>query len=97
MGMSKKRQVEAFLARFILKESLQTELRKIKGLEDANIVLETRSDGKVGGYIVSDCFNGMSQISRQDLIWDHLEKNIDLSGNIVALLTFTSEEIEDDL
>ena len=81
-----------------LKKELEDVLRKAPALADSKIDLEDTTSGRVGGFIISGSFGGMDQTSRQDLVWDHLEKELkpELQVKIVSLLTLTPEEAEDD-
>ena len=58
---------------------------------------ETPGD-KVGGFIISATFVGMSQIERQNMLWDYLDDNFDKEEilHIVSLVTVTPEEDEED-
>ena len=79
-----------------LKEQIDKALRKVPELKDAKIELETTVTGKVCGFIVSDSFDGMSQTSRQDIVWDQLEKELApyLHAKVLSLLTLTFGEDE---
>ncbi|TAK27091.1 MAG: hypothetical protein EPO40_18275 [Myxococcaceae bacterium] len=63
-----------------------------------DIHLETTASGSVGGHIVSGSFAGQTQMERQEHLWEGLRSNLkpDQIFKIVALLTVTPEEIEDE-
>jgi acid stress-induced BolA-like protein IbaG/YrbA len=69
------------------------------GYGPAEIDLETTSTGKVGGFVVSGSFAGVSQMERQERLWSQLSKHLDSKqlSCIVSLLTMTPEETEDDV
>ena len=71
-------------------------LKKL-GLGELEIDMEESDSGKVGGFVVSKMFEGMSQLERQNYIWDHLEKelNEEQHRRIRLLLTLTPEESDD--
>ncbi len=81
-----------------LKTALENALRRAPKLKDSKIELENAALGKVGGFIISGSFDGMSQIDRQDLVWAHIEKELEseVQMKIMSLLTLTPEEVEDD-
>lgn len=68
------------------------------GYHDNEVHLETTPSGKVGGHIVSSAFKGMSQLERQDDLWDELKQRLTEAeqNRIVAILTVTPEEIADE-
>jgi acid stress-induced BolA-like protein IbaG/YrbA len=61
---------------------------------DSMIKLETIEDGKVGGTIISNYFEEMAQLDRQNFVWDNLETVLskEETDKIVLLLTFTRDE-----
>ena len=67
------------------------------GLEELEIDIEENSSGKIGGFVVSKSFQGMSQIDRQNYIWDHLEKQLseEKHKKIRAILTLTPAESDE--
>ncbi len=79
-------------------EELEQTLRQLPELEDAQIELEVTQDGRVGGFVLARSFEGMEQLARHDLIWQHLEQALtaDQQGKIISLLTLTPDEAEDD-
>lgn len=76
-----------------------TRALKRAGYVDDEIHLELTESGRVGGYLVSKKFEGMAQKKRQDTLWKQLAKHLDENkvSKIVAILTMTPAEIEDDL
>jgi acid stress-induced BolA-like protein IbaG/YrbA len=68
------------------------------GYKPAEIELETTSTGKVGGFVISRTFAGISQMERQEKLWSQLGERLDPEKlrDIVSLLTMTPEETEDD-
>ena len=77
-------------------EEIKKALEKL-GLEELEIDIEESSSGKIGGFIVSKSFEGMSQIDRQNYIWDHLEKQLseEKHKKIRAILTLTPAESDE--
>ncbi|HCE46909.1 MAG TPA: hypothetical protein DET40_25460 [Lentisphaeria bacterium] len=69
------------------------------GISNPDFRLDVSTSGKVSGFIISRTFAGMPQFERQNLLWDYLEKllNPDLINNIIALITITPEENEEDV
>jgi acid stress-induced BolA-like protein IbaG/YrbA len=67
------------------------------GLEELEIDIEESGSGKIGGFIVSKSFEGMSQIDRQNYIWDYLEKQLseEKHKKIRAILTLTPAESDE--
>ena len=59
--------------------------------------IEVKPSGRLGGFVVSDTFSGISQIDRQNMLWDGLEKIPDEEKQlkIIALLTMMSAEVEE--
>ncbi len=81
---------------------MEQELRKTLndlGFADHDIHLESTSAGKVGGWVVSDRFDDMSQIERQDWLWARLRERLspDKLAKIVAILTMTPLEVAEDV
>jgi len=66
-------------------------------LEELEIDIEESGSGKIGGFIVSKSFEGMSQIDRQNYIWDYLEKQLseEKHKKIRAILTLTPAESDE--
>ena len=81
-----------------LKQELERVLREEPTLAKAKIELETTVEGRVGGFIISGSFGGMPQTSRQDFVWNHIERKLARERHlkIVSLLTLTPAEAEDD-
>lgn len=79
-----------------IKEELNTVLLQI-GLENPILELEETPAGRVGGFVISESFSGKSQIERQNLLWDKLDKILDREKRfkIIALLTMTPAETEE--
>ena len=77
-------------------EKIKRVLEKLR-LEELEIDMEESGSGKIGGFIVSKIFEGMSQLERQNYIWDHLEKelNEEQHKRIRLVLTLTPEESEE--
>ena len=65
-------------------------------ITNPKVILDTADGNKVGGYIVSEYFSGLSQDDRQDRLCNLPEGSIDKLhiDKINALLTMTPEEIE---
>jgi len=66
------------------------------GIETPEFDLEESLDGKVGGFIISPTFKDKSQIERQNMVWDYLEKSIDSEKIpcIIVLVMVTPDENE---
>lgn len=64
---------------------------------DAEISLEATATGRVGGFLVSPDFAGMSQVDRQELLWKELETRLsrDELVGIVSILTLTPDEVKE--
>ncbi len=79
-----------------LKEELKDILFKI-GLENPELEIEVTKTGRVGGFVISESFSGKSQIDRQNMLWDKLDRILDEEKrlNIVGLLTMTPAEAEE--
>ncbi len=79
-----------------LKEELKDILFKI-GLENPEMEIEVTKTGRVGGFVISESFSGKSQIDRQNMLWDKLDRILDEEKrlNIVGLLTMTPAEAEE--
>jgi len=77
-------------------EEIKRVLEKL-GLEKLEIDMEESVSGKIGGFIVSKSFEGMSQLERQNYIWDHLEKELseEKHKRIRIILTLTPEESDE--
>ena len=78
-------------------------IRKLKsvlehmGFDDLVVKLEKAPGSKVGGYVISEHFEGMTQAQRQKYVWDYLEGQLqdDELKSIIAILTMTPEETAD--
>ncbi len=82
-----------------LKEKLENLINNSAcDIEEPEFDLQETPGGKVGGFIISPTFVGMSQIERQNMVWDYLDKNLDKREilHIVSLVTVTPEEDEED-
>ncbi|QTA83382.1 BolA-like domain-containing protein [Desulfonema limicola] len=77
-------------------EEIKRVLKKL-GLKELEIDMEESSSGKIGGFIVSKIFEGMSQLERQNYIWNHLEKelNEEQHKRIRLILTLTPGESDE--
>lgn len=77
-------------------EEIKRVLEKL-GFEESEIDLEESGSGKIGGFIVSKKFEGMSQLERQNYIWDQLEKelNEEQHKRIRLILALTPEESDE--
>ena len=66
------------------------------GLKAPVLEIEIKPSGRLGGFVVSETFSGISQIDRQNMLWDGLEKILDekRQSKIIALLTMTPAEVE---
>ena len=78
-------------------KELESTLKEIFEDDDVEIQLEKANRNKIGGYIASKHFEGMSHADRQKKLWDHLERNLKAEKleRIVAILTMTPEELKD--
>ncbi len=78
------------------KEELEHILSEI-GLENPDLEIEETPEGRVGGFIISESFLGISQIERQNMLWDKLDKILDEEKRlkIIGLLTMTPAEAEE--
>ncbi|ETR69525.1 MAG: hypothetical protein OMM_09521 [Candidatus Magnetoglobus multicellularis str. Araruama] len=67
------------------------------GLFNPKIELEKSTDGRIGGFIVSESYKGLSQIERQNMLWEQLSKllNKEKQRQIMAILTMTPSEVEE--
>jgi acid stress-induced BolA-like protein IbaG/YrbA len=67
------------------------------GLFNPIIELEKSSDGRIGGFIISESYKGLSQIERQNMLWEQLSKllNKKKQRQIMAILTMTPAEVEE--
>jgi len=79
-----------------LKKELEDILFNI-GFENPELEIEITKTGRVGGFIISESFSGKSQIERQNMLWDKLDKILDEEKRlkIVGLLTMTPAEAEE--
>jgi len=79
-------------------ELISTLSSPTSGIFSPQFDLEKTPSGRVGGFIVSPTFEGMSQFDRQHLVWDYLDKVFgpDRLTNIVTLVTVTPDEAETD-
>jgi len=80
-------------------EELIRQALRTAGFSDDEIQLETTATGRVGGFIIAARFDGMSQLDRQDMLWNELRNYLDPAtlNSIVSLLTMTPDEVADDL
>ena len=81
-----------------LKEELEILLTNPEsGIQTPKFDLE-ETNGKVGGFIISPTFEGMTQIERQNLLWDYLDAKLDREKilHIVSLVTITPDEARED-
>lgn len=78
-----------------LQEDVKNALLALK-FENPKIELEKTVSGKIGGVLITKTFTGMSQLDRQNTVWDHLEKELgkEKITRIVAVLTLTPDEAE---
>ncbi|MCP4347769.1 MAG: hypothetical protein GY795_19890 [Desulfobacterales bacterium] len=78
------------------KKELEHILSEI-GLENPDLEIEATPEGRVGGFIISESFLGISQIERQNMLWDKLDKILDEEKRlkIIGLLTMTPAEAEE--
>jgi acid stress-induced BolA-like protein IbaG/YrbA len=69
------------------------------GFTSDDIYLEETPSGNIGGYVVSDRFDGQSQIERQESLWGELRLRVspETLHHIVSILTMTPAEIDDDV
>lgn len=77
------------------KEELISTLSKpASGIGSPQFEFEQTPAGKVGGFIISPTFATMTQINRQNMVWEFLEKEFpaDKLLNIVTLVTITPAE-----
>jgi len=79
-----------------LKKELEDILFQL-GFENPELEIEITKTGRVGGFIISESFSGKSQIERQNMLWDKLDKILDEEKRlkIVGLLTMTPAEAEE--
>ena len=63
-------------------------------IEKPKFELESIPKGKVGGFVISRTFFGMSQLDRQNLVWDYLDAKLpkEKRMRIVTLVTLTPGE-----
>ena len=64
------------------------------GIQSPEFDLEETPNGKVGGFVISKTFAGKSQIERQNMLWDYIDKNLSKEQilHIVSLVTVTPDE-----
>jgi len=64
---------------------------------DSEVSLDVTTSGRVGGFFVSSDFAGMSQVDRQEKLWEHLEAHLsrDELVKIVSILTLTPDEVKE--
>ena len=74
------------------KEELSTLL--LDRLPGAKIEFKFGSESRIGGIIISQQFEGLSQLDRQRLLWEHLDSKLPEAKRqrIMALLTMTPDE-----
>jgi len=76
------------------KEELVELLRQPEsGLRDPYFDFEVTSK-KVGGFVISPSFEGMSQLDRQNMVWDYLDGRLPQEKllRIISLITLTPAE-----
>jgi len=80
-----------------IREELEAAIRFRLGLENPQFEFELTPTGRIGGFIISESFFGKTQIERQNMIWDELDKVFDKEKRlkIIGLLTMTPDEIEE--
>ena len=66
------------------------------GIESPEFAFEQTPSGKVGGFIISHTFEPMTQLDRQNMVWEFLEKQLPVEKvlKIVTLVTVTPEETQ---
>lgn len=81
-----------------LKDIVRDAILRAPGISGARVELEVAQSGTVGGFVISDGFAGLTQIERQDLLWDHFDDTLsaDVRAQVVMLLTMTPDEVRDD-
>lgn len=64
---------------------------------DPEVSLEVTATGRVGGFFVSSDFAGVSQVDRQERLWEYLESRLtrDELVKIVSILTLTPDEVKE--
>lgn len=64
------------------------------GLEEPVLDLEEAPNGKVAGFIISRTFAGKSQLERQNMVWDYLDRRLKQKQilRIISLVTVTPDE-----
>jgi acid stress-induced BolA-like protein IbaG/YrbA len=79
-----------------LKEELENILFQL-GFENPELEIEMTKTGRVGGFVISESFSGKSQIERQNMLWNKLDRILDEEKRlrIVGLLTMTPAEAEE--
>jgi len=79
-----------------IREELKNTLFQL-GLENPQFEFEVTPTGKIGGFIISQSFLGKTQIERQNMIWDMLDRIFDTQKRlkIIGLLTMTPDEVEE--
>lgn len=65
------------------------------GYKESEIQLENAGSGKLGGVLITESFEGVSQEDRQQQLWDGLRGKLspDELIQIVAIMTMTPNEI----
>jgi len=78
----------------ILKEKIKNALKT--EFTEQEIDLESKSNGKIIGFVISDKFKEMNDFDRQKWVWNILDENLELSekASIAILLTLTDKESE---
>ncbi len=69
------------------------------GFTTEDVYLEQTPGGNIGGYVVSERFDGQSQIERQESLWRDLKMRVspETLHHIVSILTMTPAEVDDDV
>lgn len=78
------------------KEELKRIIHEI-GILNPELEIATTGKGRFGGVVISDSFIGKSQLERQSMLWNELDRRLDDKKRfkIIGLLTMTRAEIED--
>ncbi|MEE4356330.1 MAG: hypothetical protein V2I97_07655 [Desulfococcaceae bacterium] len=78
------------------KEELENILSDM-GFSAQELELEKTPAGKIGGFVISDSFSGKSQMDRQNMLWEQLDRILDEEkrSKIIGILTMTPAEAEE--
>jgi acid stress-induced BolA-like protein IbaG/YrbA len=70
------------------------DILKASGVHIFHSDFELTASGNIGGILSSNDFQGLDEISRQELVWGKLKSKLteDESRHIVSLITVTPEE-----